>query len=81
MRFLGMNTLTLMGLNGILGLFVNLIFINFSLKIFLDNYNHFSIFMQCASLTGITMLLCVPCIILLKRYLPFMIGYRKDTAH
>jgi acyltransferase len=78
MSFLGRNTLSLMGLNGILDLFVNIFFINFSLKIFSDNYNHFSIFMQCASLSCITLLLCVPFVIFLKKYLPFMIGYRKD---
>jgi hypothetical protein len=78
---LGRNTLSLMGLSGIFVVFANIFFINYSMKIFSDYQNHFSIFIQCASLTGITMLLCVPCIILLKRYLPFMIGYRKDTAH
>ena len=77
MSFLGRNTLSLMGLDGILFNFVNIVFINFSLKIFFPE-NHFSVFMQCASLTCITMFLCVPFIILLKRYLPFMIGYRKD---
>ena len=79
MSFLGRNTLPLMGLNGIFTLFVNIIFINYSMKIFSDN--HFSVFMQCVSLTGITLLLCVPFIILLKRYLPFMIGYWKDKGN
>jgi acyltransferase len=77
MSFLGRNTLPLMGLNGILDLFVNVVFINFSLKIFFPE-NHFSVFMQCASLACITLFLCVPFVIFLKRYLPFMIGYRKD---
>jgi acyltransferase len=76
MSFLGRNTLPLMGLNGILDLFVNIILINYSMKIFSEN--HFSVFMQYVSLTCITLLVCVPFVILLKRYLPFMIGYRKD---
>jgi acyltransferase len=74
MSFLGRNTLPLMGLNGILDLFANIIFINYSMKIFSNN--HLAVFVQCASLTGITLLLCVPFVILLKRYLPFAIGYR-----
>jgi len=79
MSFLGRSTLSLMGLDGIFSLFTDIVFINFSLKIFFPvQPNHFSIFMQCAFLTCITLLLCVPLIILLKRYLPFMIGYRKD---
>jgi len=77
MSFLGRNTLSLMGLNGILDRFVNIVFINFSLKIFPEN--HFSVFMQCASLTCIELLLCVPFVIFLKRYLPFMIGYTEKT--
>ena len=77
MSFLGRNTLSLMGLNGIFSYFVNIVFIKFSLKIFFPD-NHFSVFMQYASLTCITLLLCVPLVILLKRYLSFMIGYRKD---
>ena len=79
MSFLGRNTLPLMGLDGIFTIFLNTIFINYSMKIFSDN--HFSVFMQCASLTCITLLLCVPFIILLKRYLPFMIGYWKDKGN
>jgi hypothetical protein len=77
MSFLGRNTLSLMGLDGILFNFVNIVFINFSLKIFFPE-NHFSVFMQCAFLTCITLLLCVPFVIFLKRYFPFMIGYRKN---
>jgi acyltransferase len=77
MSFLGKNTLSLMGLNGIFLHFVNIVFINFSLDIFFPK-NHFSVFMQCASLTCITLLLCIPFVIFLKRYLPFMIGYRKS---
>lgn len=79
MRFLGRNTITLMGLNGIFALFVNIFLINFSLKIFFPG-NHFSLFVQCASLVCIALLLCVPFVILLKKYLPFMIGYRKDKG-
>jgi acyltransferase len=79
MSFLGRNTLSLMGLNGIFALFANIILINYSMKIFSEN--PVSVFMQCVSLTGITLLLCVPFVILLKRYLPFMIGYWKGTAH
>ncbi len=79
MSFLGRNTLPLMGLNGIFALFVNIIFINYSMKIFSEN--HFSVFMQCVSLTCITLLLCVPFVILLKKYLPFVIGYRKDKGN
>jgi len=79
MRFLGRNTLPLMGLDGIFVHFANIFFINYYLKIFFPvQPNHFSIFMQCASITCITLLLCVPFVIFLKRYLPFMIGYRKD---
>lgn len=78
MSFLGRNTLSLMGLNGILGLFVNIVFINFTLKIF-SSANHLSIFMQSVSIVCITLLMCVPFVILLKRYLPFMIGYSKDN--
>jgi acyltransferase len=77
MSFLGKNTLSLMGLNGIIFHFVNIVLINFSLKIFFSE-NHFSVFMQCASLTCIELLLCVPFVIFLKRYLPFMIGYKRD---
>jgi len=80
MSFLGRNTLSLMGLNGIF-LFPNIFLIRYSMKIFSDNHNHFSVFTQCASLTCITLLLCVPFVIFLKRYLPFMIGYRKDNEH
>ena len=76
--FLGRNTLSLMGLNGIFVQFANIFFINYSMKIFYVNDNHFAIFIQCASLTCIELLLCVPFVIFLKRYLPFMIGYRKD---
>jgi acyltransferase len=76
MTFLGRNTLSLMGLDGIFSLFTDIVFINFSLKIFFPE-NHFSVFMQCASITCITLLLCVPFVIFLKRYLPFMIGYKK----
>jgi acyltransferase len=79
MSFLGRDTLSLMGLNGIFAMFLNIIFINYSMKIFSDN--HFSVFMQCASLTCITLLLCVPFVILMKRYLPFVIGYRKDKGN
>jgi acyltransferase len=76
MNFLGRNTLSLMGLNYIFITSMNTSFIQYSMKIF--SGNHFSVFIQCASLTCITLLLCVPFVILLKRYLPFMIGYRKD---
>jgi len=76
MSFLGGNTLSLMGLNYIFFNFTNFSFIFYSMNLFSDN--HFSVFMQCAFLTGVTLLLCVPLIILLKRYLPFMIGYKKD---
>ena len=79
MSFLGRNTLSLMGLNYIFITSMNISFIQYSIKIFSDNHNHFSVFMQCASLTCITLLLCVPFVIFLKRYLPFMIGYRKDN--
>ena len=79
MSFLGRNTLSLMGLNGIFLQFVNIFFIYYSMMIFSDNHNHFSVFMQCASLTFIELLLCVLLVIFLKRYLPFMIGYRKDN--
>ena len=78
MSFLGRNTLPLMGLNGILTLFANIIFINYSMIYFSEN--HLSVFMQCVSLTCITLLLCVPFVILLNRYVPFMIGYRKDIS-
>jgi hypothetical protein len=78
MSFLGKNTLTLMGLNGILGLFANIFFINYSMNIFSDNDDRFSVFMRCASITFITLLLCVPFVIFLKKYLPFMIGYIKN---
>jgi acyltransferase len=78
MSFLGRNTLTLMGLNGIFGLFANVIFIKYSMKIYSEN--HFSIFLQCFSLTCITFLLCVPFVIILKKYLPFMIGYSNDKG-
>jgi len=78
MSFLGRSTLSLMGLDGILYFIVNKVFIIFSPKIFFPE-NQFSVFMQCASLTCITMFLCVPFIILLKRYLPFMIGYTEKT--
>ena len=76
MSFLGRNTLSLMGLDGILILFVNVIFIKFSPQIFFPE-NHFSVLMQCAFLTCIELILCIPFVIFLKRYLPFMIGYRK----
>ena len=76
MSFLGRNTLSLMGLNFIFVYFTDFSFIYYTMKIFSDN--HFSVFMHCAFLTCITLLLCVPLVILLKRYLPFMIGYRKD---
>jgi hypothetical protein len=66
-----------MGLSGIFVVFANIFFINFSMKIFSSD-NHLSIFMQCVSLSCITLILCVPFVILLKRYLPFMIGYSKD---
>jgi fucose 4-O-acetylase-like acetyltransferase len=79
MSFLGRNTLTLMGLDGIFTLYANIFFIYYSMKIFPDN--HFSVFMQCVSITCITLILCVPFIILLKKYLPFMIGYRKDKGN
>jgi acyltransferase len=79
MSFLGRNTLSLMGLDGIFSLFTDIFFINYYMKIFFPvQQNHFSIFMQCASITCITLLLCVPFVIFMKRYLPFMIGYRKD---
>jgi acyltransferase len=78
MSFLGRNTLSLMGLNYIFITSMNISFIQYSIKIFSDNHNHFSVFMQCASLTCITLLLCVPFVIFLKRYLPLMIGYKKD---
>ena len=77
MSFLGRNTLILMGLNGILVQFVNSISINYIMTKFFPD-NHFSIFMQCAFLTSIELLICVPLVILLKRYLPFAVGYRKD---
>jgi acyltransferase len=76
MSFLGRNTLSLMGLNYIFFNFTNFSFIYYSMNFFSDN--QFSVFMQCAFLTCIMLLLCVPLVILLKRYLPFMIGYRKD---
>jgi acyltransferase len=81
MSFLGRNTLSLMGLNYIFITSMNISFIQYSIKNFPDNHNHFSVFMQCASLTCITLLLCVPFVIFLKRYLPFMIGYRKDKGN
>jgi acyltransferase len=76
MTFLGMNTLSLMGLNFIFVYFTNFSFIYYTMEFFSDN--HFSVFMHCAFLTCITLLLCVPLVIFLKRYLPFMIGYRKN---
>jgi hypothetical protein len=76
MSFLGRNTLSLMGLNFIFVNFTNISFIHYSMEFFSEN--HFSVFMQCAFLTCMTLLLCVPLVILLKKYLPFMIGYRKD---
>jgi hypothetical protein len=78
MNFLGKNTLSLMGLNGIFALFVNNSIIYYSMKVFSEN--HFSVFMQCFSLSFITLLLCVPFVILLKRYLPFAIGYTKKRG-
>jgi hypothetical protein len=75
MSFLGRNTLSLMGLNYIFLLFTDFSFNYCSLEF---TEKHFALFMQCASLTCITLLLCVPLVIFLKRYLPFMIGYRKD---
>jgi hypothetical protein len=79
MNFLARNTLTLMGLNGIFALFANVFLINYSMKIF-SSENHFSIFMQSVSIVCITLLICVPFVILLKRYLPFMTGYWKDKG-
>jgi fucose 4-O-acetylase-like acetyltransferase len=79
MSFLGRNTLSLMGLDFIFFNFTNISFIYYSMEFFSDN--HFSVFMQCAFLTCITLLLCVPLVIFLKRYLPFMIGYRKDKGN
>jgi acyltransferase len=76
--FLGKNTLTLMGLNAIFLDYANIFFINYSMNIFSDNGNHFSVFIRCASITCITLFICVPFVILIKKYLPFMIGYRKE---
>jgi acyltransferase len=78
--FLGRNTLSLMGLSYIFVRFANIFFIDYSMEKS-GNHNHFSIFMQCASITCITLLICVPLIIFLKRYLPFMIGYRKGKVN
>jgi acyltransferase len=76
MSFLGRNSLSLMGLNFVFVYFTNFSFIYYTMEFFSEN--HFSVFMHCAFLSCITLLLCVPLVILLKRYLPFMIGYRKN---
>jgi len=73
--FLGRNTLILMGLNGFYYHFINTCFINYSIK-FISG-SEFSIFLLCAVLTCISLILCVPFILLLERYLPQLTGNPK----
>mgnify|MGYP001767092398 CR=1 FL=1 len=77
MTFLGMNTLPLMGLGGVLQIYANAVLLRYSSRLF--SADHFSIFMQCAVLTGMSLVLCVPFVLLLKKHLPFLIGQWKDT--
>lgn len=73
--FLGRSTLILLGLNGFFFHFINTYFINYGMK-FISG-SEFSIFLLCAVLTFISLILCIPFILLLERYLPQLTGNPK----
>lgn len=81
MRFLGRNTMSFMGLNGIFTFLANVIIINLYIYIFqkmypliFTNYFHLPWIIISFSLSCIALLLCAPFVILLKKYLPFAVG-------
>ena len=69
--FLGRNTLTLMGLNGML------LFVNKNLVLSVITYisdSSVSIFVLSAILTAVSVVVCVPIVLLLNKYLPQLTG-------
>jgi len=75
LEYLGRNSLILMGLNGFYFQFINTIFVNQGIR-FVSG-SSLSIFIFCGTLTCISLLLCIPFILLLGKYLPQLTGKPK----
>ncbi len=71
-QYLGRNTLVLMGLNGILAQFPNVVFLT-RFQGFLSGSPLTTVFL-CFVLTVLSIILCIPCVYLLNRYLPRAVG-------
>jgi acyltransferase len=87
LRFLGTNTLILMGLNWVFVRFANLKMINYGIyalgsvwpSAFQQHINLTSTAL-CMVLACVTLLLCAPVVVLLKRYVPSAVGHRKGMG-
>jgi len=74
-EYLGRNSLILMGLNGFYFQFINTFLVNQGIK-FISG-SSLSIVVLCGVLTFISLLLCIPFILLLEKYLPQLTGKPK----
>lgn len=72
---IGKNSLIFMGLNGFYFQFINTFFVNQGIK--LISGSSLSIFILCGVVTCISLILCIPFILLLGKYLPQLTGKPK----
>ncbi len=73
--YLGRNSLILMGINGLYFLFLNTFFVDRCMKLL--PAGELSVFIMSAVLTAASILMCLPVVFVLERYLPQLTGNPK----